>query len=164
MRSSYCFLLVHDVTQESLPCGEISSNSKALTVSLLFSHHSIAYSAQHLTIAGDWPTCLCLFFLFIGPTSRQIISESTRPIFTKFSALVVVWGGAWLTIHSSCDRSRDVAMAINYVGKFAKLSNPTLIWHVGVPKRITWSQLRCQKIRLNKMFLLQYVEIWRDSV
>jgi len=42
-------------------------------------------------------------------------------------------------------RSRDVAMAINFVAKFAKLADLT-IRHAVVPKRIAGSYFRFQKI------------------
>jgi len=79
--------------------------------------------------------CFSFFFVFSGSTSRKIISESTGPIFTKFSDLVDVWGAS-LIIHSFCNGSRDVAMAINFVDKFAKLIYATFIRRTVVPKRI----------------------------
>jgi len=56
--------------------------------------------------------CFCLFSLFFiyftDPNSWQVISEYSRPIFTKFSRLVDVRRGTWLAVHSFWDRSRNV--------------------------------------------------------
>ena len=45
--------------------------------------------------------------------SSPVISESTRPIFAKFSELVSLWA-QMVAAKLSCDRSRDIAMANNF--------------------------------------------------
>jgi len=41
----------------------------------------------------------------------------------------------------------DIAMATNFVAKFAKLADPTFIRHAGVLKGIAESHFRFQKIK-----------------
>jgi len=50
-------------------------------------------------------------------------------------------------------------MATYIVAKFAKLVDPTLIQYAGLSKRIAGSQLRFQRIKLQKNSLL-CIEIW----
>jgi len=73
--------------------------------------------------------------------SHPIISETIGSIFTKLSKLVEEWGAS-LSVHSFWNRSRDVAMAINLVVKFAKLADPTLIRRIRIPKGFRISQRR----------------------
>ena len=79
-----------------------------------------------------------LVFFFIlsssGTASDLVISESTGPIFAKFSGLVDVYGRACLTVHSFCDYSRDAAMATNLGAKYVNLADSTFIRRIDVPK------------------------------
>ena len=78
--------------------------------------------------------CFSLFFLYFGgPNSHPVISESSGPIFTKFSGLVEVWED-FIKHVFILDCSRDVAMTTNFVVKFAKMADHTLIRHTGIQK------------------------------
>jgi len=59
-----------------------------------------------------------------------------------------------LSVHSFCDCSRDVAVATNFVVKFAKLADLTLIQHTSVLKWIgrSHSQFRFHKIKCQLFF------------
>jgi len=70
---------------------------------------------------------------------REVISETTRPIFPKFSALVDRWKGL---INSFCDRSKDVAMATDFTRTSAKLAVLFLIGRAGDRKQIGTSESR----------------------
>ena len=89
---------------------------------------------------------LFLKLIFSDPTSTLVISESTRLIF-KFSGLVGVYARASLSVHSFCDRSRGVSMTTNFVAKFAKVANPALTRHTGVPKWIGGLQFRFKDMK-----------------
>ena len=59
---------------------------------------------------------------------------------------------------SFCDPTRDVAVATNFVAKFAKLSDSIFIRHAGVPKRIAGSQFRFQIVNGNSLISLHHVK------
>ena len=80
-----------------------------------------------------------MYTVGVDPNSHRVISVSSGPVF-KFSGFVKM-------IDPFCDRSTDVAMAVNFVAKFATLADHTLIRHIGVLKRIEGTQFRIQMIK-----------------
>jgi len=69
------------------------------------------------------------------------VTESTKPIFTKFSGLVELWES--LIIRSFILHSlKVIAMTTNFRGKIGEIVRPTLIRRHGIPKMVKISECR----------------------
>jgi len=56
-----------------------------------------------------------------------------------------------------------MTLTANFVAKFVKLADPTLIRHTGIPKRIAGWEFLFQKIKWQLIYSTVLIEILRDS-
>ena len=100
-------------------CGSVASCQPYFNMKCL---HSLLRSApERLPRWWKYQFYLCFFLTFNGPPFGQIISECPRPIFTHVSRLLDTYGRQSSNWRSFCDRSRDVAMATNFMAKWRQL-------------------------------------------
>jgi len=66
-------------------------NSFTVRRSRKFATESLSIARSACLPSGLYVLLMFFVYFFSVPTSRHVISKTTRPIFTKFAGLIVVW-------------------------------------------------------------------------